>query len=61
MRRPSTQNYHENIPAIVEKLHAIGREVISVHADDVDKKARFPVESINALKAEKLLSCYVPV
>lgn len=38
----------------------IGQLVISKHAADVDKNARFPIESINALKELKLLSAYVP-
>ena len=38
----------------------IGQQIISKHAADVDKNARFPSESINALKELKLLSAYVP-
>ena len=38
----------------------ICQEVIAKHATDVDDKARFPTESINALKELKLLSAYVP-
>lgn len=30
-------------------------------ADDVDRKARFPVEAVEALRAAKLLSCSLPV
>ena len=46
---------------LLERIHGIGREVIAAHADAVDREARFPVEAINALKAEKLLSAYIPV
>jgi acyl-CoA dehydrogenase len=61
MRRPSLQQYHENLPAIIERLHVIGRETIGPRADAVDREAMFPTDSMNALKGEKLLSCYVPV
>lgn len=46
---------------LLERIHGVGREVIAAHADAVDREARFPVEAINALKAEKLLSAYIPV
>lgn len=45
---------------LLARVHEIGREVIAVTANDVDQKARFPVESINALKELALLSAYVP-
>jgi len=38
----------------------IGQQIISKYAADVDRNARFPVESVNALKELKLLSAYVP-
>ena len=34
---------------------AVGVEVASRHADDVDRRARFPAEAFAALKKEKLL------
>jgi len=43
-----------------QQIRAVCREVISTHAHDVDSKARFPKESIDALKSLKLLSAYVP-
>ena len=46
--------------ALMERVHAIGREVVAVHADAVDRDARFPAEAFEALRGEKLLSCYVP-
>jgi acyl-CoA dehydrogenase len=46
--------------ALLERVHAIGRDVVAVHAAEVDRDARFPVEAFTALKAEKLLSAYVP-
>ena len=38
----------------------IGTEVAAVHAADVDRQARFPRESIDALRAEGLLGALVP-
>ena len=38
----------------------IGREVAAPHADDVDRRARFPEEALSALRHERLLSAYVP-
>jgi acyl-CoA dehydrogenase len=52
---------HPELSSVLERIHAIGREVIAVHADAVDRDARFPDEAYAALKAEKMLSCYVPV
>jgi len=45
---------------LLVRIHEIGRAVIAVAAEDVDQKARFPTESINALKEISLLSAYVP-
>ena len=47
--------------ALLERVHAIGREVVSPNAADVDRAARFPREAFDALAAEKLLSAYVPL
>ena len=46
---------------LLEKVHALGREVIAPVSEEVDRDARFPREAFDALKAEKLLSAYVPV
>ncbi|MGE5095822.1 MAG: acyl-CoA dehydrogenase family protein [Betaproteobacteria bacterium] len=46
--------------ALLERVHAIGRDVIAPHADEVDRDARFPGEAFEALKELKLLSAYVP-
>lgn len=35
--------------------------VASEHADDVDQKARFPKEAVEAMKAERLLGIQIPV
>lgn len=45
---------------LVAKAHAIGREVAAQHAFDVDAKARFPQETIDALKQAKLMSTALP-
>jgi acyl-CoA dehydrogenase len=39
---------------------AVGVDVASRHADDVDAGARFPAEAFDALKTEKLLGILVP-
>ena len=38
----------------------IGKEIASVHADDVDAMARFPVETFSALREQAVLSAAVP-
>ena len=45
---------------LLSHVHAIGRDVLAVHAGDVDHQARFPAESIDAMKEAKLLSAFVP-
>ena len=42
------------------QVHTIGKDVLSVHAAEVDRDARFPRESFDALRRAKLLSAYVP-
>src|SRR3954465_2516670 len=46
--------------ALLERVHALGRDVIAPNAEAVDRDARFPTEAFDALRAEKLLSAYVP-
>ncbi|MGZ5084521.1 MAG: acyl-CoA dehydrogenase family protein [Usitatibacter sp.] len=46
--------------ALLERVHAIGRDVVAPHSESVDHDARFPLEAFEALRAEKLLSCYIP-
>ena len=46
--------------ALLEKVHGIGRDIVAPAADEVDRDARFPREAFAALRAEKLLSAYVP-
>jgi acyl-CoA dehydrogenase len=47
--------------ALLQRVHALGRDVIAPVAEAVDRDARFPQEAFDGLRAEKLLSCYVPV
>ena len=48
------------ISPFVAIARSIGAEVAAVHATAVDRDARFPSESIAALKEHKMLSAYVP-
>ncbi len=48
----------ENLVALA---HKVGAEVAAVHARDVDKLGRFPVESIDALADARMLSSFIPV
>jgi acyl-CoA dehydrogenase len=45
---------------LVEEAARIGEKVAGPAADDVDRKARFPSEAIEALRSEHLLSVLVP-
>ncbi len=44
-----------------ERLQQIAKEVVAPRADDVDRQARFPTESIAALREARLLGAAVPV
>ena len=46
--------------ALQQQVHELGRKVIGPAASAVDQEARFPHEAFEALKAARLLSCYVP-
>jgi acyl-CoA dehydrogenase len=46
---------------ILSRTRTIAVEIAAKHADDVDAKARFPQETIEALRQAKLLSAAVPV
>jgi acyl-CoA dehydrogenase len=45
---------------LLQKTHAIGKEVLAAHAAAVDRDARFPAEAIDALRQARLLSACVP-
>lgn len=61
MPNPNPSHCNSQLPALLEAVHAIGRDVIAPTAVEVDRDARFPHEAFTALKAQKLLSSYVPV
>jgi acyl-CoA dehydrogenase len=46
---------------VASRMAAIADEVAGPAADDVDAAARFPTETIDALKAEGLLAALVPI
>ena len=46
--------------ALVQTVGTVAREVAAAHADEVDRLGRFPVETIDALRAERALSAFVP-
>jgi acyl-CoA dehydrogenase len=46
--------------SLLDAVRAVATEVAAKHADDVDQKARFPSESVAALKQIKALSAAVP-
>jgi acyl-CoA dehydrogenase len=46
--------------AFVNEVKRVAQEVAAVHADAVDRDARFPVEAITALRGCKALSAFVP-
>lgn len=45
---------------VLRQVHALGKQVLAAHADEVDRAAAFPSESIAALCEAQLLSAYVP-
>lgn len=45
----------------LDSIRAIAVDVAGPNADDVDREARFPVESVDALREARALSAYVPV
>jgi acyl-CoA dehydrogenase len=55
---------HDDVSAdlsgLLERIHEIGRDIIQPAASSVDSCARFPQESIDALRDLSLLSAYVP-
>jgi acyl-CoA dehydrogenase len=46
--------------AFLDAVCRIADEHAAPHADDVDRQARFPSETLEALRAERALSAYVP-
>jgi acyl-CoA dehydrogenase len=46
--------------ALLASVGQIARDVAAANADDVDRDARFPAETIGALRDERALSAFVP-
>jgi acyl-CoA dehydrogenase len=46
--------------ALLASVRSIAREVAGPNADDVDRRARFPAETIEALRDQHALSAFVP-
>jgi len=55
----ATQNVID-FETLLQQVHELGANVLAVHAEEVDRDARFPHESIRAMCEAKLLSAYVP-
>ncbi|MDQ3281345.1 MAG: acyl-CoA/acyl-ACP dehydrogenase [Acidobacteriota bacterium] len=49
-----------DLDALLAEVHRVGREVLAPASHSVDAEARFPRESIDALRELQLLSAYVP-
>ena len=47
--------------ALVAEVRAIAGQIAAVHADDVDRRGRFPQETIDALREAGALGAHVPV
>jgi acyl-CoA dehydrogenase len=47
--------------ALLERVNAIGRDVVAPNAAAVERDARFPSEAFAALREAKLLGAYVPL
>ena len=46
--------------AFLAGVGEIAETIAAVHADDVDRNARFPVEAVTALREQRALSAFVP-
>jgi acyl-CoA dehydrogenase len=46
--------------AFLDAIRRIADEVAAPNADGVDREARFPIETLDALRAERALSAFVP-
>ena len=50
----------EDDRAFVERVRTIAIEVAAANADEVDRESRFPRETIDALRAVRALSAFIP-
>jgi acyl-CoA dehydrogenase len=46
--------------AFLDAVRRIAEETAAPHADDVDRNARFPIETITALREQQALSAFIP-
>jgi len=46
--------------SFLEAIRTVGEEVAAPNADDVDREARFPAETVEALRKNQALSAFVP-
>lgn len=60
MSHPPVNSANPAFDLVLDQVHAVGKNVLAVHAANVDRDARFPRESVNALREARLLSAYVP-
>ncbi len=58
--QPEHMSTPRSFDDIMAEVRRIGTTTIAEHAQDVDKNARFPKEAFDALKAQRLLSVFVP-
>lgn len=56
-----TLNHHPEFELLLETARRIAADVAQKHADEVDRQARFPEETVAALRRARLLSAAVPV
>src|SRR5690349_6175370 len=60
MRNPLAALASPDVERLLHTVHAVGKDVLAVHAADVDRQARFPREALEAMRQARLLSAYVP-
>jgi acyl-CoA dehydrogenase len=46
---------------LLQSVRAVARDVAAGNADEVDRRGRFPIETIDALREQGALSAFVPV
>jgi acyl-CoA dehydrogenase len=56
----SSLGFHPGFAPLLEATRSIAAEVAAPHADDVDRKARFPIETVTALGEAGVLAAAVP-
>jgi acyl-CoA dehydrogenase len=49
------------VPSLAARAREVGRTVAALHADAVDRDARFPHEAVAAMKAARMLGSQVPL